>query len=75
MIRITRCPSCGSPRIKRVRRNVTRQYRGKAYTVPGLSFEECPDCGEKLYSPEAMRKIEAVSPAYKSRAHGRRKVG
>jgi hypothetical protein len=51
---------------------VTRKYRGKPYTVPALEFHECPQCGEKLYSPEAMREIEAVSPAYKSRARTRK---
>jgi hypothetical protein len=26
--------------------------------------EECPDCGERLFDHDAMRKIETYSPAY-----------
>ena len=61
------CPTCGGERISRVRKTVTRQYNGRAYQVPDLEFEECPDCGERVYDREAMRKIEAYSPAYAHR--------
>jgi len=61
---ITSCPSCSSKRVKRVRRNWTGEFQGQGYTVPGLEFYECPDCGEKIYDREAMRKIEAHSPAF-----------
>jgi YgiT-type zinc finger domain-containing protein len=64
MIRITVCPTCGSRRIRRTCRNLTRDFRGKAYIVPALRFHECPDCGEKVFDRDAMRKIEAYSPAY-----------
>ena len=67
MIKITTCPTCGNKRIKRVRKDVTREYKGQPYTVRGLEFEECPDCGERLYDHEAMQKIEAVSPAFAKR--------
>lgn len=61
---ITRCPTCGSGKIKRVRRDVRREARGKKYVVRGLRFYECADCGEKVYDRHAMRRIEAASPAY-----------
>ena len=44
------------------------EYQGQRYIVPNLEFHECPDCGEKIYDPEAMRKIEAVSPGFKARS-------
>jgi len=65
MLHLTHCPTCGSPRIKKVRRTVMRECRGQKYTVPGLQFHECPDCGERVYDPEAMRKIQA----YRSKVH------
>jgi len=34
----------------------TRQ--GKRYSVPGVEFYECPNCGEQIYDPAAMRQIE-----------------
>jgi len=64
MIEITRCPNCGSAKIKRVRRNWTDEFEGKAYTVADLEFYECPTCNEKLFDRDAMRRIEADSPAF-----------
>jgi len=59
MLDLNTCPTCGSRRIKRVRRTLTRTSRGSEYTVPNLVFHECPDCGEQVFSPEAMEKIES----------------
>jgi YgiT-type zinc finger domain-containing protein len=59
MIDIKTCPTCGSKRIRKVKRTVTRTSRGRQFTVPQLTFHECPVCGEQVYSPEAMDKIEA----------------
>ena len=70
MITITKCPSCGSNRIKKVRRKWTAQFHGQTYSVPRLEFHECPACGEEVYNHEAMSKIEAHSPALvKARAY------
>ena len=63
-VQITHCPSCGSDKIKRVRRNWTGEYLGHVYTVPALEFYECPSCGERIYDRYAMRHIQAYSPAY-----------
>jgi YgiT-type zinc finger domain-containing protein len=62
MIELKVCPTCGSRRIRRVTRTVTRISRGKRYVVPDLTFHECSNCGEQIYSPEAMEKIEARRP-------------
>ena len=43
---------------------VVGRYRGQTYTVESLEFYECPDCKEHVYDPEAMRAIEANSPAF-----------
>ena len=67
MLKITRCPTCGSRKIKKVRRNLKSEVHGKRYTVPNLEFYECPACGEHVYDPEAMRKIQAYSPAFAKR--------
>jgi YgiT-type zinc finger domain-containing protein len=64
MIKITTCPTCGSKKIKRLKRDWVDEFKGETYIVPALEFYECPDCGERLYDAQAMRKIEAHSPAY-----------
>jgi YgiT-type zinc finger domain-containing protein len=67
MITVTICPTCGSPRIRLLRKDWKGRSGGKSYIVPDLEFHECPDCGERCYSPEAMRQIELHSPAFKRR--------
>ncbi len=62
MLQIRTCPTCGSKRIRLVRQNVIRTFRGKRYQVPGVEFHECPNCGEKLYGREAMHKLENFQP-------------
>ena len=62
--KISTCPTCSSKKIKHVKRNWVDEFQGETYTVPALEFHECPDCGERLYEAQAMRKIEAHSPAY-----------
>jgi YgiT-type zinc finger domain-containing protein len=63
-LRVLRCPTCGSDRLERVCRDVTRVFDGMEYTVRQLDFHECPVCGEKVYGPEAARRIQAESPAF-----------
>jgi len=62
-VAFTKCPTCGSDKIKKVRRKWTGKFHGQTYSVPRLEFYECPACGEKVYDREAMRKIEAHSLA------------
>lgn len=62
-LRITFCPSCGSRKIAKVERNWSGTWHGRSYTVPSLEFYECPACGERIYDPQAMRKIEKHRPA------------
>ncbi|MFN0105195.1 MAG: YgiT-type zinc finger protein [Bryobacteraceae bacterium] len=64
MISITHCPNCGSGAVRPIRRDWTGETRGKSYTVPRLAFHECPDCGERIFDREAMRRIEERSPAF-----------
>jgi len=64
-LNIKTCPSCEGTKIKKVRGSWTGNFKGQAYTVPNLEFFECLDCGEKIYDREAMREIEAHSPAFK----------
>jgi YgiT-type zinc finger domain-containing protein len=64
MIEITHCPTCGSDKIKKIRRNWTGEFQAKSYTVGDLEFHECPVCAEKVFDRDAMRRIEAHSPAF-----------
>jgi len=64
-LQIKICPTCGSDKIRRVARDITRKYKGRTYVVPKVEFYDCPNCGEKVYDHEAMLKIQSHSPAYR----------
>ena len=61
---IKHCPNCGSDQLKKVCRDWSGIYKGQTYIVPDLTFYECPVCGERVFTPEAMEKIQIHSPAY-----------
>ncbi len=60
---ILKCPTCGG-RIVKVKRSLAGKRGGRRYTVPGLEFFECRDCGEKAYDRQAMMRIEEKSSSY-----------
>jgi len=62
-LRITRCPNCGSDQIRLLTQDWANEFDHQVYVVPDLEFYQCPQCGERVYNREAMRKIEAYSPA------------
>ena len=62
-LKIKTCPTCGSAGIKKMKKDLKGEYQGKTYTVPSLTFYECPDCGERVYDRDAMHRIEEKSPA------------
>jgi YgiT-type zinc finger domain-containing protein len=61
---IKTCPTCGSDRIQLARKDLSRKYQDQIYLVPEVEYYECPNCGEKVFDTEAMRKIQEKSPAY-----------
>jgi YgiT-type zinc finger domain-containing protein len=61
-IRITRCPTCGSSKIRRVTRDIAGTFRGRPYVTRKVTFEECPHCGERLFDHAAMQKMQAARP-------------
>jgi YgiT-type zinc finger domain-containing protein len=66
MLKHKTCPTCGSKRIKLVRRTLVRTVNGQTFKVPNVQFHHCPDCGEEVFSPQAVSKIQAHSPAFAS---------
>jgi YgiT-type zinc finger domain-containing protein len=60
-LNLTTCPTCGSKNIQAVRKAVSGSRQGKSYSAPDVEFYECPDCGERVYDSQAIRKIEKHS--------------
>jgi YgiT-type zinc finger domain-containing protein len=58
---LARCPSCGSNRIRRCRRDWRGTFKGEPYFVPGIEFYKCPACREEFFDRTAVRRIAAFS--------------
>lgn len=70
---IRKCPTCGSPRIKVVKKDVHGLWGGKyPYVAKDVVYHECPVCGEHLYGPQAMRRIESFRPRIRVPSRRRR---
>lgn len=52
-----RCPTCGRPGLRRVRRDVATGVGKRAVTVRGVELDECQHCGERLYDLPALRQL------------------
>ncbi|MGA3066520.1 MAG: YgiT-type zinc finger protein [Tepidisphaeraceae bacterium] len=61
--KITKCPTCGSKRIRRVRSDVSIDIGKLHYVTPNVEFEKCPNCGEEIFDLTAMEKIQAYRPS------------
>jgi YgiT-type zinc finger domain-containing protein len=59
---IKTCPTCGSKRIRRVKRNVPSKRGSQPFIAHGITVEACPNCGEVLFSPESLEAIDAQRP-------------
>jgi len=65
--RVPACPTCGSKKIRAVVRDWKGISNGKPYTVQAVEIFECPACGERVFTPDAVRQIQAASPARRHR--------
>ncbi len=61
---ISACPACGSRGIRLIHEDWSDSYAGKRSVVRNLRYFHCAQCGEKVYDPSAMRRIQAASPAF-----------
>ena len=72
--RIKTCPSCGSRRIRPVRRDVTIDAGGVRFVTPQVEFDDCPNCGEQIFDLTAMEKIDSYRPSGARAKARRRKI-
>lgn len=69
---ISACPTCGSAKIRAVQEDWSDSHAGKRYVVRNLRYFRCAQCGEKLYDPSAMRRIQSASPAFAKLSQARK---
>jgi YgiT-type zinc finger domain-containing protein len=66
------CPTCGSTQFRPVREDWAGSYAGKRYVIRKLRYFRCSQCGERVYDPSAMRRIQEASPAFARLAQARK---
>jgi YgiT-type zinc finger domain-containing protein len=69
---IKTCPTCGSRRIRSIKRDIESKHGGKPFVARGIEIEECPNCGERLFSPESLEEIAAQRPRGHKRSRRRK---
>lgn len=57
---VRKCPTCGACALRVVVGPFRARIAGRATIVPDLQREECSTCGEVLFGPAAMRRMEAL---------------
>jgi len=52
-----KCPVCHVDMVKVKKGEIELRVKGKLYLVRNISYEECPICGEKVFSPQTSQWI------------------
>lgn len=58
--RLKLCPTCGSPKIRLIKKDLAFTHRGREIVVPLVECEECPACGEVITDYAANQYIDSV---------------
>lgn len=57
-----KCPACGAAKLVRDTRDIPYTYKGESTTIPAVTGDFCPACGESVLDmAEATRFGEAVT--------------
>lgn len=54
------CPTCGSKKIRLIKKDLAFTHRGKEVIVSQVECEECPECGEVITDYAANQYIDSV---------------
>jgi len=57
---LDKCPTCGSRKIRRVKKDLEFMHHGRKVVVPQVECEECQHCGEVITDYAANQYIDSV---------------
>jgi len=57
---LDKCPTCGSRKIRTIKKDLEFTHRGQKIIVPQVECEECPNCGEVITDYAANQYIDSV---------------
>ena len=56
----TTCPACQVGHLKAIKTTYARVYDDTLIQVPNIAAWKCDICGETLYDPETIRRLEVL---------------
>lgn len=55
-----KCPNCGAAQLKRDTREMPYAYKGESITLPSVSGDFCPACGEAVLDADESRRVSTL---------------
>ena len=59
-----KCPSCAKSNLLRRTRGMPYTYKGKSTTIPAVTGEVCPACGEAVLDQAESNRVSAAMLAF-----------
>jgi len=67
-----KCPTCGAAELVHDTRDMAYSYQGEATTIPAVTADGCPACGESVKDPAETRRTMALMLAWNSAVNAQR---
>lgn len=67
-MKISICPACGSPKIKKTKGAFEIVTRKKKVSVPDIEYHQCQNCGERFTDIENEKRIDDYLTSKRSHA-------
>ncbi|HQW37160.1 MAG TPA: type II toxin-antitoxin system MqsA family antitoxin [Usitatibacteraceae bacterium] len=64
-----KCPSCGSAKLVREKRDIPYTYKGETTRIPSVKGEYCPACGEAVLGPAESARVSAAMLEFNKRVN------
>ncbi len=55
-----KCPACGAAKLVRDTRDLTHTYKGETTTLPDVTGQFCPACGEAVLDADESARVSAA---------------
>lgn len=65
-----KCPSCGKAELVHDTRDISYTYEGKTTTIPAVSGDFCPACGESIHNEEESSRLNALMLQFNKKVNG-----
>jgi len=64
-----KCPNCGAAKLVRDTRDMPYTYQGEETTIPAVTGEYCPACGEAVFDMGESERTSALMLEFKKQVN------